>query len=213
MGEDLALSSKINFDLANREIIREKYVNAGEGRNMPSPYMFSIAWGKMLEMKVENPTCEIITDLVNFKQEVVNTGMVRFKNELGGTMFVMSMTVEGVHSHSLLNYRRQRLFQRLISKECDEFVYVKEAARVYTIQNEAKNEQESGFKGQLTLINLSSDTQENVELHLPRSWKRREYLVLNKKAVWEKLAYEVTADGIILKTPLNFQEPVYILCK
>lgn len=213
MGEDLALKSKINYDLANREIIREKYICSGEGRNMPSPYMFSISWGKMLEMKVENPACEIITDLVNFKQEVVNTGMIIFENELGGTMFVMSMTVEDVHSHSLLNYRRQRLFQRLITKTCDELVYAKEAARIYLIQNEAKDEQQSGFKGQLTLINLSSDTCKNLELHLPNDWKNREYLILNEKADWEKLSYEATKEGIILKTPLNFQDPVYILCK
>jgi hypothetical protein len=213
MGEDLALKSKINYDLANREIIREKYICSGEGRNMPSPYMFSISWGKMLEMKVENPACEIITDLVNFKQEVVNTGMIIFENELGGTMFVMSMTVEDVHSHSLLNYRRQRLFQRLITKTCDELVYAKEAARIYLIQNEAKDEQQSGFKGQLTLINLSGDTCKNLELHLPNDWKNREYLILNEKADWEKLSYEATKEGIILKTPLNFQDPVYILCK
>ena len=114
----------------------------------------------------------------------------------------------------MINYRRQRILQRLIIEFSDEYVLTKEVANIYTIMNEAINEKESGFFGMVTLINLCSDTHEMTELHLPKKWREnREFFFISAEGKCKKLDYLLTNDGIIIKNPIEYLEPIYIICK
>jgi len=212
VGEDVA-AGMLGFDLGAREVICKQYQEEGKGKHMPIAHMFASGKnGKLLKIKVMDPACEVVTEAYTFQYKYIAPAMTKFTNELGGQVVVMGMTLTGNYSQSLLNYRRQRLIQRLITEYCDEYAYVKEVPRVYTIMNTAENEAGSAFKGMLTLINLSSDPAENCHIHMPEKWKDlKQVQSLNLQGEWENVNWHQTEDGIILEEALAYLMPVYLL--
>ena len=212
--EDITYGNSLLYDLGAREIICDNFLEEGKGHNMPSAHMLAPSNGKMLKMSMVDSGCEVVSEMFSFKKEFLNTAMTRFKNKLGGTVIVMSITIAANYSQSLLNYRRQRLVQKLLTDSCDEFVYVKENSRVYTLMNEAIDAKKSGFFGMLTLINLSSDVLPLTHLHLPPAWRNKnEFLLLDCDGKWQELKYAVKEDGIVIEQPLDYLEPMFILCR
>lgn len=202
----------LQWDLGAREVIREKFRQAGRGTNMPSAHMLARSKGKMYSMKPLTPDCEVITDFYSYAQKHITPAMTRFQNTLGGTVVTMAVTLEKNYSQSLYNYRRQRLFHRLITEHCDTLAFVREAPRVFTVMNEANEPAACGFTGMLTLINLSSDPLEAAALHLPPTWREsKSFRYLDIDGVWKPLPHTRTADGITLDRPLGFLEPLYLM--
>ena len=209
--EDDSVYEAVRYDLAAREVIRDEHLKGLKGKNIPSTYMFAISNGKMHKMTVNNPSCEIISEMMTFEKNVVNVGMSRFKNKLGGNIYVMSMTLDGNYSQSLLNYRRQHIIQSALSEHNDEFAFVKDDARIYTIMNEPTDKQNASFIGMLTLINLCGDTRVGLNLHLPESWKGSVPSFISRSGDLVPLAYSPTDDGIRLDVPFSYLDPAYII--
>ncbi len=211
LGEDIGVAPFM-FDAGAREVIREGYAPDSIGRHMIIPHLYAAGHnGEMLKMTVTDPACEILTDDYTFDGKYVCPAMTRFKNKLGGTVIVMGMTLENNYSQSLLNYRRQKLFRQLITDACDEFVIVKDEPRVFTLMNEPTDENED-FIGALTLINLSSDDQDAITLHLPPKWKSfKEIKIMDRQGEWLDAPYEITSDGVKINSPAKYLDPVYLL--
>ncbi len=203
----------ISYDFSGKEVIRDTFVPDGKGYNMISPYMYAPwGYGNMRKMTVNNPGCEVITEYYNFQREFVTTAMTRFENSLGGRVVVMGITLEGNKSNSLINYRRQRLIQEHINWCGGEVVYVQGEPLVYTLMNEAKNPDESGFIGMVTLINLCEDETDSVCLHLPSKWRNlKQICTLEKNGEWRPLKCEQNGDTLLIKEPLKQLNPMYIL--
>ena len=210
--EDVA-AGPLTFDLGARDVIRRPFRTDGRGKHMPSTHMFSNGGcGTLYRISNISENAEIISDLYNFEHEYIAPTMTLYKNALGGRVLVMGMTLLDNNSQSLYNYRRQRLWQSIIARYCDKFVFAKETAHVYVIMNEARNEQKDGFFGMVTLTNLADDTVTTPALHLPAHWQGfKEIRAVNKKGALTKIAFERTDDGVILKAPLNRLDPVYLV--
>lgn len=200
----------VRFDLAAREVICDKLVSDRMGRNMPSAHMWCPAGnGKLYKMEITDKTCEVVSEFYTYQRELITPAMTRFENELGGRVVVMGMTVKNNNSQALFNYRRQRLIQELISWCSDEYFYVKEAAKVYAVMNEADEKED--FRGMITIVNLCSDDLEKPQLHLPEAWRdATEFYALDVDANWVKLEYSKTDDGIELSNSLSPEDPMYI---
>lgn len=203
----------LTFDLGARDVIREPYRTEGKGKNMPSTHMFSNGGcGTLYELSDISDKAEIISDLYTFENEYVAPTMTLYANDLGGRVLVMGMTLSKNNSQSLYNYRRQRLWQGILAKHCDRFAFVKEAAHVYVIMNEARDEQGSGFFGMLTLTMLASDAVDTPQIHLPASWRNfKDLRAVSKSGALTKVSYTRTDDGITLASPLRSLEPVYLV--
>lgn len=202
----------LSWDLGAREVIREEFVKDGNGKNMPSAHMYARSNGRMLEMEVTNPSCEIIADAYSYDQRYLTPSITRFKNSLGGTVIVMGITLESNISQSLFNYRRQRLIHSLIVGHCDVLAFVKEEPRIFTLMNDADTD--ADFKHLLTLLNLSSDDVENAAIHLPPEWRKaKEILILDRNGEWKNADFSVTDDGIVLNEALRYLENVFIMFK
>jgi len=212
VGEDIA-TGMLGYDLGAREVLCEQYRVEGTGKHMPIAHMFANGKnGKLLKLEVIDSSCEIISEAYTFQKKYIAPAMTKFTNKLGGRVIVMGMTLNGNYSQSLLNYRRQRLIQQLVSEYCDNFVYVKEVPRVYTIMNTSKKEAASGFKGMITLINLSSDHAENCKIHLPLKWRDiHQIQQLDLKGDWIDIGWHRTEDGIELECTLEYLMPMYLL--
>ncbi|MBO5218429.1 MAG: hypothetical protein J6C52_03295 [Clostridia bacterium] len=209
---ELPENARLRFDLGAREVIREKFIDGDTGRNMPSAHMLASGNGKMLKTEIIDPACEIITDMYTYDKRYVTPSMTRYHNSLGGTVVVMSITLDGNYSQSLYNYRRQRLIHRLIAEHCDTLVFVREAPRVFTIMNDANSS--ADFAHLLTLINLSSDELCDAAIHLPPAWKNfREVLTLNREGQWIPADFTVTDDGITLGNEIDYLKPTYLMFK
>ncbi len=213
IGEDVAERGKLRYDLAAREVIREEFAAPGRGRHMTSAHMLARKNGKMLEMKITDPSCVIISELFSFTKEPITPAMTLFENELGGKVIVLATTVKDNDSQALLNYRRQRLFHSLISRFADEYAFVTDAPDIFLLQNEAVSPIKSGFSGILTLINVCEDDLEKAHLHLPKKFIGKEYFFLDIDGEWKPMKYEKVGDGIILTESLNNLEPYYIMIK
>ena len=214
VGEDVA-TVPFKYDGCAREIIREGYAPTSTGRHMMIPHFFASGRnGKLLRLTQTDAHTEVITEAYTFKKELVCPALTRFRNKLGGTVIVMGMTLEKNYSQSLLNYRRQKLFQQLITEAADELVLVKNAPRVFALMNEAQKTEGEAFIGLLTLINLSSDDAEHILLHLPPKWRQyREILAMDDQGQWYSADVRATEDGIELSERVAYLRPTYLWFK
>jgi len=215
MGEPVLFlpeNSILRWDLGAREVIRNKYVRKNDGKNMPSAHMLANGNGEMLKMDITDSRCEVLTDMYTYDKRHVTPSMTCFNNSLGGTVVIMSITLLGNNSQSLLNYRRQRLIQNLIAEHCDKLVFVKEAPRIFAIMNEATDPEKAGFSNLLTLINLSSDPVTDAQLHLPESWRKAEkVLIMTCDGEWAPCSCTFVDDGVVLGETIDYLIPTYLM--
>lgn len=205
-------NSMLVWDLGSREVITEAFRQEGKGKNMQSAHMLASANGVMHKLTLTDNSCEVITEFYTYDKRLVTPSMTRFANSLGGTVVVMGTTISDNNSQALYNYRRQRIIQNLIAEHSDTLAFVREAPRVFVIMNEAKAD--CDFKHLLTMINLSSDTLCEAQIHLPPRCKDfTDVLCLGIDGKWERADYELTTDGIRLLTPIPYLESAYIMLK
>ena len=199
------------FDLEAREIIDPKFIPDCRGRHMPRGDNYSPGGnGEVYRIEIADPACEVVTEIVTFRNEPMAPGMTRFRNRLGGTVVVYATEVYGNASNSLFNYRRQKLLQELIRQHSDSVPMMKNAPRVYLIVNEAPADRD--YLGVLTCINLCPDPPENPELHLPAAWRQNiVFKQMDPDGLWRNAEIEATGDGIILRQPLLYTRPFYLL--
>lgn len=211
VGGDVIANTPLVFDLGAQEVICERFISENKGRTMAPAHTYCPPGnGKWLKLDVTDEKCEVVTEAYTFQNKLITPTMVRFENDLGGKIVVMSLTLDGNNSQALFNYSRQRIIQELVSWCSDEYVYVKETPDMFVVVNEA-NDKNNDFIGVLTIINLCEDELNSVELHLPENWKIAEKLcVLNKDGEWKEVSFERTDDGVILYTEFKFCEPEYI---
>lgn len=201
------------FDLEAREIIDPKFIPESRGRNMPRGDNYS-PWGngELHRIEIADPACETITEIVTFRGEPMAPGMTRYRNRLGGTVVVYATEVYSNASNSLFNYRMQKLLQELIRQHSDTLPMVKNGPRVFLIVNEAPADRD--HLGVLTCINLCPDPLEKTELHLPPAWREKIiFRQMDSEGIWQKADLETTADGIVLRRPLLYTRPVYLLAE
>lgn len=212
VGENVA-TGLFALDDAAREVIQPPFDHLSKGRNMAAAQVYaSRRNGKPLEIKITDPSVEVITQLCNFRKEFVTPAMVRFENTLGGRIVVMGMTLEDNISHSLFNYRRQRLFHELVKWCGDDCVFVENEPNIFVIMNEAADRDADGFLGMLTLTNLGDDPVCGVKLHLPPTWQTAKHLkVLNREARWVSVNWARTADTLTISDTLDHCDPMYLL--
>ena len=216
IGEDVNKSNtNLIYDIDAGEIVKNEFCSEDKGNRMPCAHMFCPAGtGRWREIIVIDDKCEVVSEAFTFRNELITPAMTRFENELGGKVVVMSLTLDGNNSQALYNYDRQNVIQRLLSWCNDEYVYVENIPDMSIVVNEA-NDIDGDLIGMLTMINLCEDKLNKVVLHLPEKWKEPgKVCVLDKNAVWQEISFELTDDGIKLKTEFDYCEPVYItFCK
>ena len=212
-GDDPAVGMNA-FDLGGREVIDSRFVPESRGRHMHRAEFYSPRGrGVQYALTPVDPGCEIITRTVTYDRKELSVGMSRFVNRLGGKVVVISQGVSGNHSSSLYNYRRQKLFHEQLKWCCDEFVLVKDEARIFLIQNEALSPADAGFFGMLTLTNLNPDPTEGFSLHLPPAWQGREFLRLDSSGNFLPCPAEKTSDGVRFAFPLGYAYPEVIIAR
>lgn len=213
IGENIAKGT-FAYDLAAREIIKAPFDTINKGKTMPIAHFYSPrGTGEALEMKITYPKAEVITENFNGKMQYICPAMVRFKNELGGRIVVLGMTMERNSSHSLLNYRRQRLFHALLKWCTPNLLFAENQPNIFTVVNKAENPKESGFYGMITLVNLGDDPVEQLSIHLPPEWRNKSFSILNREAEWVDANVEQAGEHLILKNDLYHCDPCYILVK
>lgn len=210
VGEDLRTlpgNEMLQWDLASREIVRPEFAKEMPGSHMPCAWILSN--DKVYELKVENDSCEVITDYYNFKQELISPTMTRFENKLGGKVVVMALTILNNRYQILLNYRRMRLFKDLIKWCGGEYIMVENDPEVFIIENESVDKKD--FKELLTLINLGEDEIEEICLSVPENLRENlELSALNIDGTWIKVDYTKTETGIKINHTLKHVEPLFL---
>ena len=211
IGENVAPGHQI-YDLGEREVICDAFAREGKGRTMPSAHMLANGNGVLYGIEVKDPKAEVVSIACTFQKKFLGNAMTRFENKLGGRIVVMGMTLENNNSQCLYNYRRQRLFQDLLRWCADQYVFAEEAPDLFTIVNEAKDPEKSGFKGMFTLINLCEDALDELQLHIPAYWQEaKNFKIMDKQGVWQQAEFEKKGDQLILRHEFAYLTPVYIL--
>lgn len=209
VGEDVFSQGKRMFDLGSQEYICEPF---GSGTMPAANSWCPRGQGILRELTIADENCKTITELKNFSGEVIAPAMTWFENSLGGKIVVMGMTLKGNNSQSLFHMGRQALIKSLISRISDDVVYIKDEAKVMLIANKPKEKED--FSAILTLINTGADTVLDARVYVPKSFASFESLFcLDIDGEWKKADYEKDGDDIIVKIPLEFQEPVYLMLR
>jgi len=127
---------------------------------------------------------------------------------------VLGMMIANTYSQSLLSYSRQRLFQRILSELDSELPYVKDAPRLFTIANEAKDPTESGFSGMVTVINLSADTEDRLLIHLPEKFADAEKILsMDISGSWHEVEFTRDGNDLEILAECRYLEPQNLLFK
>lgn len=205
--------SKIAGDICGRERILEGFVQGNTGRLMDGCFTYSpYGNGSYFPLKPLGSGTEAITELLDFLDRPFGVGMTRFENSSGGRVVIMGQGVSNNLSSSLFNYRRQRLIQELVVwLGGEDIVYVKEHARVFCILNRPSEKFDSEFFGVVTLINLSPDPLESVELRIPADWcgkSKVEFLDVSGK--WKKASCGVGEESVKILHPMAVCDPLYL---
>jgi hypothetical protein len=196
-------------------VICDGFAPDSKGRNMPSAHMLSVRGnGKLLELTKIDDKCETVSEAYTFQKAFISTAMTRFENELGGKVIVMGMTLARNNSQSLYNYRRQKLIQQLICWCKDSYIYVKDAADVYLVENKAKNPEKSGFKSMLMVANLCEDGLDSLTLHIPESFGAvNDVKIIDEDGSLRDVGFSNTDDGIIIEAEMESLNPVFVVLK
>lgn len=212
VGEDVA-TGMYRFDLGASNVIREPFASPTHGRRMPPAHAYAVGReGKLFRLTPTHPSCEIISEEFDFEGNPVSVSMTRFENSLGGRVTVLGEVLNGNESQSLYNYRRQRLFQRLVADCGDLYAFVEEAPGTFVVMNEAIDREADGFLGMLTLVNLCDDPVEAFSLHLPTAWREPKALwMLDSNGEWQPLPHTRVGDSVSITQPLHYCEPFCIL--
>ncbi len=212
---DAVIKGNMQYDIAAKEVIKAPFDIYSKGKDMPISYFYSpLGAGTSLEIQITDPKTEVISENYTYQKELIFPAMVRFENELGGRIVIFGATMQGNRSHSLLNYRRQRLFHALL-KWCDDaYIFAENQPNIYTVVNRAEHPEQDGFYGMLTLNNLGEDKIESVTFNLPEKWQSAtEFLLLNKEATWVKGNIEKCKNKLTVNHTFNYCDPIYILIK
>ena len=203
----------LSYDLSATENITDEFSCEGKGRKMVIACAFANGKeAKLVRLSEKDASCRRITVVRNGIDEELFAGMTVFKNSLGGTVVVMGLTIGESYTHSLYNYRRQRIIQQLISEISDDYVYVKENSRIFTLMNEPKDAENSRFIGLLTLTNLSSDARSDISLHLPKKWKEfRKIDLLDADGKWNPTEFVRNDEGVVICKSLAPLDSHYLI--
>ena len=198
------------FDLEAREVIDDKFCPELKGRKMNRADMYCPkGTGFLYKVEITDPGCEEVTRIVDCKQAYNAPGMTFFRNSLEGTVVIYATALTNHFGSSLFNYRRQALLQDLLVKCGARFPMVKGAPKVWCIANKPQSEKD--FSLFVTCTNLGIDPLDEVILYLPENERQfKACRILDQEGKWQALPFERTADGVRLKTALNYTEPVYI---
>lgn len=204
------LQGNARFDLGAKEIIDDKFCPELKGRKMVRADMYCPkGTGTLYKIEITDPGCEVVTRIVDFKQQYTAPGMTFFRNSLGGNVVIYATALTHHFGSSLFNYRRQALLQDLLVKCGAQFPMVKGAPKVFCIANAPETQKD--FSLFVTCTNLGIDPLDEVTLFLPEKERQfKECRILDQEGKWQALPFERTADGVRLKTALNYTEPVYI---
>lgn len=218
VGESVA-TGMLSYDLAAREVLCDNVLPKLLGRHMPSSHMYAIGNnGEQLRLTVNDPKCEILTELISFEKKHITPAMTRFENELGGRVVVLGQTLYNEKkqktnlSQSLYNYRRQKLIQDAVSWCGGDYATVLDEPNVFVVMNEAIDAETVGFQAMLTLVNLGEDSIDRISIKLPRvmhSFERIYYL--NKEGEWKEKKVVKTEKGFKISCKFHFGEPVCLI--
>ena len=203
VGDDVC-TAPLQYDLAAREVLCDGVLPEQKGRHMPSAHMYATGNnGQLLRLSACDGRCEVLSELRDFTGNCITPAMTRFKNELGGRVAVMGMTLYNPPkkkrnlSQSLYNYRRQRLFAELVDWCGGQYVTVLDAANLFLVMNEAKHPDEAGFRIMLTLVNLGEDMLEQIDLRLPSSLLDLMSLeAIERDGVKARVKYELSGNRL-----------------
>jgi len=199
-------------DIQGNERIRDAFIHDRESGSLMAWYSAYSPYGRgdMYRLTPVSNACEIVTDLLSFQGQNVGVGMTRFVNRHGGRILVMAMGVKNNHSHSLFNYRRQKLMHSLIAwAGADDLVYVKDRPKVFCIQNRPLATADVNLLGMVTLTSLCPDPFDSVDLHLPTAWKPDLCIrFLDQDGDWREARYECREDEVRILHSLVLYMPM-----
>ncbi len=183
----------------NREIV-----------NDVSEWMFAQKQGK--ELVVENEKTEILTKAVYalniYQAEYLYPASTKFKNELGGTVYVFSGTPVANHDidegYSFLNAMRKRQFIDILKEHGEAQVYYPGDAEVYL---KTANMDDGGYF--VSFINECADPIENIELIVDK--KVEKVYKLNEKGEKVDINFTQEGDKITLDCDSVVLNPVLLL--
>jgi len=203
----------MSFDLSMREVICDEFASKEIGKTMGGPYGYSpTGTCDLMKLTVDDPKCEIITNIYGFQKNHVAIGMVHYENSLGGRVVTLPMTLD--NKYKVINARRRRLIQDQLLWCGGDVPFVKDTPSVYVIMNEAIDSEKSGFKGMLTLVNFCEDTADEVKLHMPEKWSSNvQICTLEQNGEWRELKYEMKDNELCINERLEYLSPMYLLIK
>lgn len=182
VGESLTEDGMFRFDLAATEVLTESCKD-GNGRCMPTAHLWAPRGnGVQYRLEPTDPSCEVLTETVDYLGNKHGAAMTRYKNDRGGRIVVMGQTLAGNYSQSLFNYVRAKLIKNLIAWCGGDLLTTVDTAKVDLTVNVPTGD--ADFHGIATLINFGEDGYDSIAFRLPAGWENGKVEQLNEQGQW-----------------------------
>lgn len=155
---------------------------------------------------------EVLTDFLDSNNERSFPGLIRFENELGGRVAVMSFNLDDSYTNtrsiSMFNYSKKALLRETIEWVGREPlpVFVEQLPNIFCIFSKSLS---SDF-AIVVLTNLCSDTFDSIPLAIAPEWRNSKYEILNQNGEWSPAKSKMTAGVLKVNTALALMAPVIL---
>ena len=155
---------------------------------------------------------EVITDFLDSKNQPSHPGIIRFENKLGGRIAIMAFNLNDSYTCSrsiaIFNYSKKEIIRQLIEWLGKESlpVFIKDSPNIFCIFNRSK----LNNYAIVTVINLCSDTFDDITLDIAPEWINSRLELMNNNGEWGRVAIEMKNRTIKIKTALTLMEPVIL---
>ena len=150
---------------------------------------------------------EVLSDFLDPSYSVVQPGMLRFENSLGGRVGIIAFDLQRTQSSAIFCYRKKNALVRLLEwlNRQPLPVTVVRDPNIFLLANQ------SGTNDLfLTVINLSADRRSRLTLSFADKWAAASVHRLSITAQWEPLAAVWDKRQLELALELSIMQPEYL---
>ena len=214
-------SELIGVEISSREdtLLPPFYEGICHPENFPSiknRLMYNYAWAFnkdnrdcFYQIKALNGT-EVLTEMLNSKNEPFYPALTLFENRLGGRIAVMSYNLNdnyiNTRSISIFNYSKKELIRQTIEWLGEEPlpVFVKNIPNAFCIFSRSK----SNNYAIVVVTGLNSDTFDSISLDVAPEWIQSQVQMLNSRGVWETINTKKQQNTMTINEKLSVMDPM-----
>ena len=148
------------------------------------------------------PDAQVLTEFLDPYGKVIQPGVTRCENRLGGRVAVLANDLHGINASSIFSYRKKEIVRQLLqwlNRDEPMPVAIIKAPNVFVTFNRHKQ----GKQAIVTINNLCADTQPQLTVRCHPQWVDGKVYELSAAGEWQEMPVNWQANDCIVPGPFE----------